>query len=170
MPAPEAYETKLPADFVVPEGVEYKFNEADPALTDFRKFANETGMSQEQFSKALGFYAAAKVSDQQTINLAHAAEVSKLGANGPARTTAAHTWLDAKGYGAIKQVMVTAELTQTVEKMMRDFSSQGAASPQGRRDVPGQPGKVSEEQWGRMSAAERMDHTNNTDQSQFKAA
>lgn len=159
----------MPKDFVVPQGVDYKFNEANPALAEFRKFANETGMSQEQFSKSLGFFAAAEVSDQQTINQAHAAEVAKLGANGPARTTAAHTWLDAMGYGTIKQVMVTADLTQTVEKMMRDFSSQGVARFSQQHREPGNAGgKVSDEAYRAMSPGEKLDYARQFDQSQFQ--
>lgn len=169
VPAPEAYKAELPKDFVVPQGIEYKFNDADPALAEFRKFANETGMSQEEFSKSLGFYAAAQVSNQQIIDHAYAAEVAKLGANGPARVTQAHTWLDSKGYGAIKAVMVTAEITQAVEKMMRDTTSQGVQPLNMSGREPSLPaGKVSDEQYAKMTDAQKLNYVRGFDQGQFQ--
>jgi hypothetical protein len=53
-----------------------------------------------------------------------AAELAKLGSNGPARVNAVERWLDATGHGALKSSMETAA---QVEAMERHMATQGAA-------------------------------------------
>jgi hypothetical protein len=53
-----------------------------------------------------------------------AAELAKLGSNGPARVNAVERWLDATGHGALKSGLSTAA---QVEAMERHMATQGAA-------------------------------------------
>src|SRR5882672_7210747 len=47
--SPEAYEAKLPENFEMPAGVEFKPDPSDPLLADARRFAHAKGMSQADF-------------------------------------------------------------------------------------------------------------------------
>jgi hypothetical protein len=60
---------------------------------------------------------------------------------------------------------------QAAEKLVAKFSSQGAASFSQAHRVPGETGgKVSDEEYGRMSQAEKLDYSRRFDQKQFNAA
>src|SRR5262249_35234638 len=95
--SPADYRLELPADFQVPQGIEFRFDENHPIngpiLADARAFAHAQGFSQEQFSRLLGFHAAAKVAEMTKVAELHAAELGKLGANAQTRVDAVTTWL-----------------------------------------------------------------------------
>ena len=55
-----------------------------------------------------------------------AAELAKLGSNGPARVNAVERWLDATGLGVWKVGMATAAQVEAIEKHMRTL--EGGAS------------------------------------------
>jgi hypothetical protein len=172
---PADYKAELPANFEMPGGAQFEFKEADPLLQDARAWAHSKGLSQSDFAELCGMYASAKGSDAALVQRAGAAEVAKLGVNGTARVTALETWLRGtvgdKLAGPMRSMMVTAGIVQGLETIMQKMVSGGAASFSQAGRVPGQASnKPSEEQWGRMSPAERMDYTNSTDQSQFRTA
>lgn len=166
--SPDAYKAELPPDFKLPEGKEYTIDPASPVLAAARKLAHETGADQTTFSQWLGLWAGAQMqSDQMRVDR-YNAEVNKLGSAGAARIDAVNTWLDAKGYSAFKDGLVHAEAVQAVEKMMRDFSSQGAASfSTGGRDAEA-GGRVSDEVYNKMSDREKRDYARRFDQKQFQ--
>ena len=106
---------------------------------------------------------------------ARRAEVAKLGVNGTQRVDAIETWtrgmIGDKHAGAIRGMMVTAGIVEALELLQSKFASQGAASfSQSHRVPPEQQGRVSDEQWGKMSGAERLDYARGFDQSQFAGA
>lgn len=138
---PEDYKLALPKDFKPPEGIEFKLDEADPLYAQARTWAKENGLSQDAFEKGIGMIAASKVADAQTIKNARDAEIGKLGANGSARVTAITQWMDAKGYAPLKNMLVTAEMVETFEKLMRDTQGGAAFSQQHRESAP-EAGKI----------------------------
>lgn len=159
---PTGYKAELPPDFVVPQGVEYKFNEADPLLAQAKALAHQMGIPQEGFSRLLGLYAGAQVSTQQQIEAARAAEVAKLGPTGPARVDAASTFFKAHlGEAEGKQLMsrmVTASDIAIAEKLMAKFASQGSgAFNSGHREADA-GAKLTPEQYEKLSYSERKEY------------
>lgn len=138
---PEDYKLALPKDFQPPAGVEFKLDETDPLFAQARTWAKENGLTQDAFEKGIGLIAARDVATQQMLTTARNAEIAKLGANGTARVTALNTFLDAKGYPALKGMMVTAEIVTQMEKWMAETSSGGSFS-QAHRAAEDPAGKI----------------------------
>lgn len=168
---PEDVKIELPKEFKLPEGMEFKFDASKPEFSKLQSAAVKHGFSQDAVTDLVGVYAETLVGSEATLNAAKQAEISKLGANGPARVTALGTFFDGIGAGEMKGMLVTAGIVQAAEKLVAKFSSQGAASfSQAHREPGGAGTKPTEEQWGKMTPAQRMDYTNSVDQSKFKAA
>ena len=169
----DAYKVELPADFKPPEGVKFAFQADDPLLSQARTVAHELGIPQEGFSKLLGLYAGAQVATQQQITVARNAEIAKLGTTGPARIDALTTFFKAYvGESEGNQLMArmfTAGDVQIAEKMVAKITAQGGAGfRQTGREPPQPQGRVTDEEFKRMSAAERLDYTRKFDQRQFQ--
>lgn len=158
-----AYEAKLPESFKAPDGVKFEFKADDPLLAQARTIAHAAGMSQEKFSEMLGVYAGAQVASQEAIKTARNAEVAKLGAAGPARVDALSTFFkahlgDAEGTQLMSRAFLASDV-QILEKLVAKMTTQGGASLTGTgREPPAAPGKVTEEQFAKMSAAARLDY------------
>lgn len=158
---PEDYKLELPKDFKAPQGIEFKLNDQDPLLPQARAFAHKYGLPQEAFQDLLSLDAASKIGSQQNIDTAKAAEVAKLGVNGTARKTAVDTWLKAElgdDLGAeMSRFTFTAKQIEGIEKLMAKARTQGGTGPGvPHREPPDAPGKVSDEEYGRMSFTERQ--------------
>lgn len=168
---PDAYKVELPADFTPPQGVEFKFNDADPLLAQARTLAHELGIPQEGFSKLLGLYAGTQVSSQQEVLTAHNAEVAKLGPTGPARVDAVTTVFKAVlGEAEGKQLasrLFTAADVQIAEKLVAKLTGQGTFKGTGREPPPA-AGKASQEEYDRMTPGQRWDYARSHDQKQFQ--
>lgn len=162
----------LPPDFKLPEGVDFKWDPKNPQYDKFRDLVVSDGIPQATATKLASLFAEIMVGDQASIQQWEAAEVAKLGANGPARATAVETGIKGLVGDALaahaKTMTRTAGGVQFLEAVLAKFSTQGATSPQGRRDVPAQQGKVTEEQFATMSPAARLDYTRQFDQTQFQ--
>jgi hypothetical protein len=170
---PNGYRIELPKDFVLPAGLDFKFNEADPALAAARAWSHSVGLSQEQFTGLLSQYASMKATEEATFRNAMKAELDKLGANATARVTAIETFYRGiVGDDLAKSVrasLFSAKVVEAWELVAKRMASQGAASfSQAHREPGGQTGRVSEEQWAGMSPRERWDYARGFDQSQFK--
>lgn len=163
--SPDAYKVELPKDFTPPPGVEFKFNDADPLLSQARGVMHDidTGKlsGQEAFSKLLGLYAGAQVSSQETIAAARNAEIAKLGATGPARVDAVTRWAksvltDAEG-AQLASRMFTASDVQIFEKLITRMTNQGGASFKGNgREPPEQSGRLSADVVSKMSLQDQL--------------
>jgi hypothetical protein len=99
-------------------------------------------------------------------------ELDELGANATVRVTALQTWLQGTiGPELAKSLcsgLFSEKQVRALELLANKHSSQGAASfRQDGREPHGQPGRVSEEQWSGMSAAERWNYARGFDQKQF---
>jgi hypothetical protein len=170
---PSQYKIELPKDLVMPAGVEWRFNEADPALAAARSWSHAQGLSQDQFSSLLGQYVSMEALKESTYRGAMKRELDALGANATMRVTALQTWLDGLvGPDIAKHMkagMFSARIVEGYELMAKKFSSQGVASfRQDGREPGGQPGRVSEAEYDAMSVAERYTYSKGFDQKQFK--
>lgn len=171
----EAYKIELPADFKAPEGVEYKFIDNDPLLAQAKGMAKEMGLSQDQFSKLLGLYAGSQVSTQGQIQAARNAEIAKLGPTGPARIDAVTAYYKATlGDEGAKQMMArvfTASDVALHEKLITRAASQGGGSfTRAGVEPAGQPGRLSDADYAKLSASQKYDYALRHDQSQFRRA
>jgi hypothetical protein len=149
LPKEAEYRVELPPDLVIPNGIELKLSPDDPAYSHMRKLAVEAGLSQAQFSKAIGIYAAEKIAVAQRLQNALAAERTKMGPTGTARMTAVQTFLNAKlGVDlatALIAPLATERQVRAYEKLIEVVTGQGAADfNSGHRDPPtdGRPGKI----------------------------
>jgi hypothetical protein len=107
----EAYEAKLPESFKLPDGLQWQWDAADPALNDIRALAKKSGWSQDDFSNVLGVYAAKAVAEDTQFRQRARAEMDKLGVNGSQRLAAVETFVrgvagDDLG-GALRQMILT---------------------------------------------------------------
>jgi hypothetical protein len=160
---PEDYKLGLPKDFKAPQGIEFVPNEQDPLLPQARAFAQKYGLPQEGFEELVGLKAAIEIGNKQQIDNAKAAEVQKLGVNGTARKTAVDTWLIAElGEDLGKHVSMftyTAKQVEAFEKLMAKARTQGASSfTHQNREPPNEPGRVTPEQYNKMSPAAKLDY------------
>lgn len=164
---PNAYKVGTTPNFKPPEGLKFTVNESDPLWTQAKSWAHKHGLSQEAFAEAIDLVAGRDIGQQAAITAARNAELEKLGSTGQALITSINTWLDAQGVSGLKGRIWTAQDAQDFARLIGKFTSQGAApfGQQGRdvRDTS----KVTEEQWTRMNAAERLDYARSHDQSQF---
>ena len=160
---PAAYKAELPADFKPPAGVDFKFNDADPLLAQARTVAHELGIPQEGFSKLLGLYAGAQVSQASTVETARLAEISKLGPTATARIDAIERFFDGylgeQGAGkAITSRLFTAADVGRFEKLISRASSGASAFTGGSREPPPAAGKKTDAEIQAMSPAARLDY------------
>lgn len=158
---PEDYKLALPQDFKAPDGIEFTPNENDPILPQAKAFALKHGLSQDAFSELVGLHAAGQIATKQMIDNAKAAEVQKLGATGTARKTAVDTWLAAQLGDELgkhmSQFTYTAKQIEGFEKLIANARTQGAHSfSHQHREPSDAPGKVSDEQWNKMTFGERQ--------------
>jgi hypothetical protein len=173
LPATAAdYKAELPANFEMPGGIEFKIDEADPLLTSARAWAHTKGLDQGTFSEMVGLYASAKATEAAQFSAAHAAEIEKMGANGPMRVTALETWLRGIVGGdeakQMKAMLVTAGIVKGMEKLQQRMSSQGVASfSQAHREPRDAPGRASDAEYAAMTSAQRLDYARGFDQRQF---
>jgi hypothetical protein len=126
---PLGYHVALPEGLKAPEGMEFQFDLADPALRQFREFALRRGMDQAAFAEGLGIFASTKVAELQTANAARERELGKLGAAAHARIDAIETWLRAKVgdkasiMAATLRAYPVARNVEAFEGIIRAFSS-----------------------------------------------
>jgi hypothetical protein len=144
---PGDYRAELPADLVLPQGVEWKFNEADPTLALARQFAHKSGLSQTQFAELVGIYASGKIAEASKIRDAIQGERAKLGATGTARLGAIERFYIAtygEADGRIKTARIlTADDVRIAEREIALASQQrpGGFSPS-REAPPGSNGSI----------------------------
>lgn len=169
----EEYKLDLPADFKLPQGVEFKLDPAKPEFAKFQTIAHKRGLDQDTVTELMGAYAETLVGGEAQIAAARAKEVEKLGANATARVTALNTFftgtLGADDAKALNSMMVTAGIVTAFEKLVAKFASQGAASFRSDGRVPHeQGGRVDQATYDKMSQAEKWNYSRSFDQKQFQ--
>jgi hypothetical protein len=174
---PADYKADLPPDFQMPAGItEFKFDTTDPLFTSAQAWAHARQIDQGTFSEMVALYASAKATEAAQLNAAHADQVAKMGANGPMRVTALETWFrgvvgDDKIAGAMKNMLVTADIVKGMERIQARMSTQGVASFSQAHREPGHDqrgGRVSDEVYAAMSPGEKLSYSRGFDQSQFR--
>lgn len=166
---PEDVKIELPKEFKLPEGMKFEFDASKPEFSKLQAAAVKHGLSSEAVTDLVGVYAETLVGSESTLAAAKAAEIAKLGNNGPARVTALGTFFDGIGAPEMKQMLVTESIVRAAEKLVAKFSSQGVASfrQDGREPQQG-GGKVSNEEFAKMGPAARLDYARQFDQGQFQ--
>ena len=171
LPKAEDYKLELPKDYKLPEGLTFELDTKAPELARFRQLAAEKGLDQETVTQLMGLYGETQVSSRQAIEAARAAEVQKLGANGPSRVTAIQNFLTSivgdERARAIGAGMASARQVEAFEALASRYLSQGAGQYSRAHSEPPPAASPSDEDWGRMSAAERLDYARRHDQSKF---
>jgi hypothetical protein len=179
MPAtPGDYSLDLSPDFQYPPGIDgWAFDTQNPTtaalLGAAKEFAHTHGLDQPAFSKLLGLYASHEIAEQGRFAAAKAAELAKLGSNAVGRIDAVTTFLESQVGSdltkALRLTMHTAKSVEAVERIMRNFTSQGVGgSPGAGRDAAhGQPSRVSDADYARMSYSEKQEYAARFDQRQF---
>jgi hypothetical protein len=162
-PKADDYRVGTSPAFKVPEGLEFKLDDADPLWPQAKQWAHKHGLSQDAFLEAVDLVAARDVGNNQAIKTARDAEIAKLGPNGPARLDAVTQWWtsvtgdDGKALGTILRMAPTASTVQALEKLVSKFTTQGAASfSAAHREPPEAPGRVSDAQYNAMTPGERF--------------
>jgi hypothetical protein len=119
-------------------------------------------VTQQAFSELLGLHAASQVASVQTMKGGIEAEKQKLGPTSASRIDSVVRFLQASLPADLSRAAInalwTADNVKAWEAIMQKFSSQGAAhfSQAGRE--PAGNGGVSDEDWQKMSMAERFDY------------
>jgi hypothetical protein len=94
---PATYEYTLPTDLKLPEGMEAKFDPADPVrgpvLKEATELARSLGLNQEQFSALIALDEKRQMAERQAIAAEMEAEREKLGQTAEARIKAVESWL-----------------------------------------------------------------------------
>lgn len=145
---PEDYKFGLSPNFKAPQGLEFKLNEADPMVAQYRAFAHKHGLDQAQFTEGLDLIAAVRLGDEQTFQSAKTAELGKLGPNAAARITAVTQWLAAsagdKAAGMIKvlEMAPRADTIEAFEGIIQKSQSQGAAPFNGSGRTQSDPAQI----------------------------
>lgn len=116
----------------------------------------------------LGLYAGAQVATQQTVKAARDAEIAKLGATGPARIDALATFYkaqlgDADGARFMSRLF-TASDVQMAEKLLSKLSGTTSFTGSGR-EPPAPQGRLSDEQYSKLSPAAKLDYARQFNQS-----
>jgi hypothetical protein len=140
-PKPNEYKLEFPHDYVLPAGVEWKWNEADPLLAQVREFASASGMSQDTFSKLLGLHAASGMRDIQEFSAARENQVKLLGENANARVDQIKIWLKSMvpehfdGLAKVLEMAPTAATVKGLEVLIHRYVSQGSGGLKGNREA-----------------------------------
>jgi hypothetical protein len=168
----EGYQPTLPANLKLPDGITVQIDSKDPAFVDLRNLAHSRGWSQDDFSAVLAIHAAKQAQENAALQTAIKAEIAKLGANGSQRIGALQTWFrSAVGDDlarALSQSLITAKHVEAFERLAtRDMSGGAAPYSQAHREPAQGSGKVSDEEYARMSPAQRWNYSRSFDQSKF---
>ena len=148
-PKPNEYQLKFNDDFVLPQGTEWRWDEANPLLAQVREFASANNMNQATFSRLLQMHAASRIGEDMAIAEAKAREVQALGDAANQRVDAVKTWLKAMapehfaGLARVLEACPTAATSKGLEVLMARHVSQGAGSFRGgNREAPDHPAKL----------------------------
>lgn len=156
--SPDKYEAKLPDDFELPEGVEFKVDPDDPLLGVARNAAHQLGVDQAGFEKMVGAYAEMKLGETKEIEAAIGRQMEALGPKATERVEAAKNFITAAaGPDAVEIFDGILQLkggVEAVEKIMRRAANGGVPGFNGSGREGGEG--ISDEDWAKMSPTQRM--------------
>jgi hypothetical protein len=156
----------------LPEGVEFRIDAADPIFPDFQVLAKKVGLSQDEFAAFVGLFAAKTAASEAAFRAEMKAQLDKLGANATMRVTPLQNFFRGHvGDDLAKAVigdLFSAKQVEAIEKIANKMVSQGAAQFSQAHREPRGAERMTDEQWGKMSAGERWDYARGHDQRQFQ--
>ena len=158
VPKDGAYELKLPADVQLPDG--FAINEADPLLSEWKSFATENQLTQEQFSKALAMDLKVKQAQHAALQDALKQRDAQLGPNGAARVDALRKFFDAQAGGdaalasQLKDTLWTPQIIGWMEAVQNALVNQGVGALTRASGAP--PASSLPANWGKMTFEQRM--------------
>jgi hypothetical protein len=173
---PSLYQAVLPTgpDFALPGNVKVEFRADDPAIASARLFAHQHGIDQAGFSQMLYLHAQVIAKQEADFAAGVAREKQQLGVNGPMRVDAVAAWLRATiGNDDLSKAMLTglwsAKQVQALEIIAAKMTTPHANFSQAHRAPPdpGGPGRVSDDQYSRMTSAEKWAYARSFPQEQF---
>jgi hypothetical protein len=162
---PAEYKLELPKDMKLPNGAEFQVAPINdpvkgPALQAFQDWAHKNGLSQTQFSEALGLYASANSNEQIAIANAAQREKEAAGVNAGVRVDAVQLWLKAHYPGAAKAfiaTLATAKQLDAWESIITRFVNGGGGSFSRRGNEP-ETQKISDAVYDKMSYNEKKEY------------
>jgi hypothetical protein len=166
---PNEYRTELPADLVLPPGVQVAYSDTDPmvqsSLKSLREFCHTNGLGQAEYSRLLALDANRVAIEQKMLQTAHENEMRKLGETRTARLSAVATWLKSmageEGGRALISNLLTAKQVSAYEQMMHRHQSQGGGNYSGAHREPNQPERLSNEAYGKLTYSEKKEYAAN---------
>ena len=124
----DKYALTLPEDVKLPEGVEVKFDDSNPAAAEFKAFAHEAGLSQAEVSRLLGIWAKSEGGKAEATKATQAAETERvaaelktLGDNAQQRVTTAVQFLE-KVLPGVHFATDSAAGVKAIEALMQKVS------------------------------------------------
>lgn len=137
--------TKLPDDFKLPEGAQWKVNEKDPYIPQLRDLAVKHALPQDVVNDIMLMDARVKLGNYQAEQVRQAEENKKLGDNASPRKEAILNWLNASGLDPDERVAIAAGLTDAaqitaLEKIIQKIIG-GVAANAGGQGAPMEPPK-----------------------------
>lgn len=128
----ESYDLALPADLVLPEGITVEIDKDDPLWADFQKIGREAGVPKGKFQEFVGAFAKYQIAAEQAKIDGYVAEMTKLGANAPARRDAAASYLKANlpsaQFEALAGALISADGIAAIETITKLKSGPVAAT------------------------------------------
>lgn len=162
---PDGYKLELPKDMKLPNGAEIQVAPINdpikgPALRAFQDWAHKNGLSQTQFSEALGLYASANSNEQIAIANAAQREMESAGVNAAVRVDAVSLWLKSHYPGAAKAFIATLATSKQLDawESIITRSINGGAGSFSRRGNEPESQKLSDEAYDKMSYGEKKDY------------
>lgn len=158
---PSGYTLDLPKDFVLPEGIEVKFDPNSPDIHLARQFAKNAELTQEQFSQLLSIAGAMQVRQASTFKAARDAEVAKLGATGSQRVTAIQTFLRGHLGDTIARPFITTLVTEAQvrgwEKLIQKVTTGGLSSFSHAGRNSGERPAMDDATWNNMNYSQQKE-------------
>jgi hypothetical protein len=159
------YKLELPQDFKLPNGAQFQVAPINdpvkgPAMQAFQEWSFKNGLSQTQFSEALGLYASATSNEQIAIGNAAQREREAAGVNVPVRVDAISLWLKAHypaAAPAFIATLATAKQLDAWESIISRSINGGSGSFSRRGNEP-EAQKLSDAAYDKLSYGEKKDY------------
>lgn len=136
----DGYKLELPADFKLPDGVQFEIDANDPAIGQLREFALAEKLPQSVVSKILAIEAGRRASELDAAVKAVTAEEKALGANFPQRKAAAEAFLRTSltedQYNGIKSFVTSAKAFEAIETLIEKATAGGGSPGGGGQEPP----------------------------------
>lgn len=154
----DAVKALLPADIKLPEDFELLPND-HPVMVGGKKLAHELGIPAADFPKLVAFEVQRQLGEAKEMSEAAAAQRVLLGQKADDRIAAVETWLKGRvgeeHSRHLNAMLFSAKHIEAFESLIKQFGTGGAPPLTRTGQETGKPG-LSDEEYGRMSAAQKI--------------